>query len=131
MPMSGRHHMGLTGAKRARQRHGTGRRLSTSGPRGTVWESMVELEPFDPALAALVSTWARSPAEAQAWCAYDDVPVPREIVARWSTKPGVTAYGLRDGTDLVGYGELWVDDKESEVELAHLIVSPQRRGQGI
>jgi len=92
---------------------------------------MVELEPFDPALAALVSTWARTPAEAHAWCAHDDVPVPPELVAGWCTKPDVTAYGLRDGTDLVGYGELWVDDEESEVELAHLIVIPQRRGQGV
>jgi ribosomal protein S18 acetylase RimI-like enzyme len=31
----------------------------------------------------------------------------------------------------VAYGELWLDDEEGEVELARLLVSPERRGRGV
>jgi len=35
------------------------------------------------------------------------------------------------GESLLGYGELWVDAGEQEVELARLIVAPAHRGQGV
>ena len=38
---------------------------------------------------------------------------------------------LLDGDEPVAYGERWLDDEEGEVELARLLVAPDRRGQGI
>src|SRR5262245_3716927 len=92
---------------------------------------MMVLEPFEPILASVVSPWARTQDEVLAWCARGDVPVPHGVIAGWPVEPGISAYGLSDGTELVGYGELWIDDEESEVELARLIVAPDRRGRGI
>jgi ribosomal protein S18 acetylase RimI-like enzyme len=43
----------------------------------------------------------------------------------------VRPYVLREGGVLLGYGELWVDDDEREVELARIIVRPERRGHGV
>jgi ribosomal protein S18 acetylase RimI-like enzyme len=35
------------------------------------------------------------------------------------------------GDALVGYGEVWVDEAEHEVELGRIIVDPAGRGQGV
>jgi ribosomal-protein-alanine N-acetyltransferase len=58
--------------------------------------------------------------------------VPADVVAGWSLADDVEAY-LFAGPDesLVAYGELWLDEEEGEVELARLLVAPQRRSQGI
>jgi [ribosomal protein S18]-alanine N-acetyltransferase len=42
----------------------------------------------------------------------------------------VEAYTLVEGDELIGYGELWLDDEEMEVELARLIVAPAHRRLG-
>jgi ribosomal protein S18 acetylase RimI-like enzyme len=94
-------------------------------------ETFVKLVHFDPARAAQLSGWARSPGEVAAWCSRTEAPVPPEVIAGWGAAPDVTAYGLVDGDEFVAYGELWVDDDESEVELGRLIVAPDRRGRGV
>jgi ribosomal protein S18 acetylase RimI-like enzyme len=108
---------------------------SSDTPNDTPKNSMidaVELARFDPALAPQVSRWARSRDEVLAWCSRREAPVPADVIAGWGLAPGVLAYGLLDNNgQLVGYGELWVDADEAEVELAHLIVDPDQRGQGI
>jgi GNAT superfamily N-acetyltransferase len=43
----------------------------------------------------------------------------------------VEPFGLYIGEQLVGYGELWTDDAEAEVELARLIIDPDERGKGL
>ncbi len=65
-----------------------------------------------------------------AWCSFVGHPVPPEVVAGWGTEAGCSAFTLMDGSEMVGYGELWVPDDESEVELARLIVAPHRRNRG-
>lgn len=65
----------------------------------------MDLLPFTAAHAATVTDWQRD-ADARA----------RVLV--------------EDGT-VVGYGELWLDDEEDEVELARLIVAPDTRGKGV
>jgi ribosomal protein S18 acetylase RimI-like enzyme len=65
------------------------------------------------------------------WCGHRDGPALAEKVISWASEPGVHSFGLFDGDSLVGYGEAWVDDDEEEVELARLIVDPDRRGQGL
>jgi ribosomal protein S18 acetylase RimI-like enzyme len=43
----------------------------------------------------------------------------------------IAQYLLFDGETPIGYGELWLDDEEDEVELARIIVAPQHRGKGL
>lgn len=87
--------------------------------------------PFDVARAALVSSWAPTPDEVRSWCALAEAPVPPEVVAAWSAAEDVEAYLLLAGAAPVAYGELWLDDEEGEVEIARLLVAPERRGQGV
>ena len=90
------------------------------------------LETFDPAQAALVASWAVGDDVVRAWCARDDDSVPAEVVVGWSQADDVEAYLFSDESgEPVAYGELWLDDEEGEVELARLLVAPDRRGQGI
>ena len=90
------------------------------------------LRPFSAGAAETVAGWGRGADEVRLWCGLDAVSAA--TVAAWSTPPDVTAFLLLlggDGGEPVAYGELWVDDEEREVELAHLIVAPDRRGRGL
>jgi ribosomal protein S18 acetylase RimI-like enzyme len=91
---------------------------------------MTLVVPFAAPAAAVVSSWATTAAEVAAWCSRSEAPVPPEVIVEWSTPPDVRAYLLVD-TDAtpVAYGELWIDDDEHEVELARIIVDPNRRGR--
>ena len=89
------------------------------------------LVPFEPRWAAEVAGWATTPDEVLAWCSGLEVPVPAAQVTSWSDADDVEAYVLFHGDELVGNGEVWVDDDEAETELAHLIVAPHWRGMGV
>jgi len=91
----------------------------------------MDLVRFDPSLSAQVSGWARTATDTLAWCSRAEAPVPAEVIAEWGRARDVIAYGLVEGDDLIGYGELWVDRDGAEVELARLIVAPDRRGQDV
>jgi len=58
-------------------------------------------------------------------------PRPAEQIRARGGEDGVEQFGLYRDERLVGYGELWADDGEAEVELARLIVDPGERGQGL
>jgi ribosomal protein S18 acetylase RimI-like enzyme len=87
------------------------------------------LRPFAPPDAEAVAGWPGSADEVWQWCSRKSVTA--EVVAGWAAQPDVAAYGLVEDGELVGYGELWIDAGESEVELARLIVAPSRRGRGV
>jgi ribosomal protein S18 acetylase RimI-like enzyme len=92
------------------------------------------LHPFDNAQAALVASWAVGDEVVRAWCAVEGHAVPADVVAGWSRADDVEAYLFTEadgGGRYVAYGELWLDDDEGEVELARLLVAPDRRGQGV
>jgi len=91
------------------------------------------LQPFDPAHAALVASWAVGDEVVRTWCAVEGDAVPADVVAGWSRADDVEAFLFTDAADgpVVAYGELWLDDDEGEVELARLLVAPERRGQGL
>jgi len=90
------------------------------------------LEPFDPARAALVAGWAVGDEVVRAWCAVEGDAVPSDVVASWSQADDVEAFLFAEaGDEPVAYGELWLDDEEGEVELARLLVAPDRRGRGV
>ncbi len=65
------------------------------------------------------------------WCGAKVAPVPPEQIRAWAEEDWVEPFGLFRDERLVGYGELWTDDDEAEVELARLIVDPGERGQGL
>lgn len=91
----------------------------------------MHLQPFTAADAASVAPWATTPADALMWRVDTGGPVPVDRILACSAEDGVRPFTLHDVTDLVAYGELWIDDEEKEVEVARLIVAPDRRNQGI
>jgi RimJ/RimL family protein N-acetyltransferase len=91
------------------------------------------LHRFDPAGAALVASWAVGEEEVRSWWAVEGGAVAAEAVVAWSETDDVEAYLFAEadaGPD-VAYGELWLDHEEGDLELAHLVVAPERRGRGV
>jgi [ribosomal protein S18]-alanine N-acetyltransferase len=74
----------------------------------------------------------RSPRSDEVDTIADWHPIAADEVRGWWELDYVRPWVLLDEEDrLVGYGELWVDPEEDEVELARLIVDPARRGRGL
>jgi ribosomal protein S18 acetylase RimI-like enzyme len=79
-----------------------------------------------------VLRWPTSVEEVRLWAGGDPGwPVDLSVFGRWHADPDVRAYVLCEGEEPVGYGEVWIDEPEQEVELARIIVSPDHRGRGI
>ena len=89
------------------------------------------LLPFSRAHASLVASWPRSSDEVLLWCGGKEFPLPAETVLDWQLDDEVQSYLLIDDEVPVGYGELWLDAEENEVELARIILSPAARGRGL
>ncbi|MDF9816980.1 GNAT family N-acetyltransferase [Streptomyces sp. SPB162] len=90
----------------------------------------MDLLPFDPAHAAAVAAWPLTPTEVSMWCGLREFPLSARTVAAWQHGDDVRAHLLFDREQPIGYGELWVDDEEQEIELARIIVAPDARGKG-
>jgi ribosomal protein S18 acetylase RimI-like enzyme len=89
----------------------------------------VLLTPFDPAEAPVVASWSEPGVATVRWCGV--TAAPAGLIAGWGADPDVLPFGLHDDAELVGYGELWPDAEEGEIELARIIVAPARRGTGV
>ncbi len=81
--------------------------------------------------AAFVAGWSTSVDEARRWCSREEHPFPVGVVVSWWQADDVQPWLLVDADRTVAYGELWLDDEEDEVELARIIVDPDRRGSGV
>ena len=91
-------------------------------------ESLREFRESD---AREVARWPGSLDEVRRWAGSDPGwPVDVSVFGRWHADPDVGPYIILDGAP-IGYGEIWVDEPEQEVELARIIVSPERRGRGV
>jgi ribosomal protein S18 acetylase RimI-like enzyme len=90
---------------------------------------MSSLEMFDLRSAPVVASWAGTPDESMMWCSLPEVTA--EVVEGWARQDHTEAFVLREHDHVVAYGEIWVDPAEREVELAHLIVDPARRREGL
>lgn len=78
-----------------------------------------------------VARWPASIEEVRLWAgSAGRWPVQAALFQRWHEDTGVHPCVLHDGETLIGYGELWVDEPEQEVELARIIVNPANRGRG-
>jgi len=91
----------------------------------------MEFQPFAPAHAGVVAGWARSPEEVLRWCGRPEFPLPGEMVEAWQEDPEVRSRLLITDSVPIGYGELWLDAEENDVELARIIVAPPMRGRGL
>lgn len=89
----------------------------------------MEMVPFEASMCGEIASWPIDPAECVAWCSAG--VVTGDDVVAWSNEPGTEAWAIVEQGVPVAFGEIWVDDEEHEVELAHLIVEPTRRGDGI
>jgi len=90
------------------------------------------LEPFRPAHAGELAGWVATAEEARRWGGQAVVwPVAASVLSVWHADPGVRPFVLIRRGVLLGYGEVWIDAEEPEVELARIIVRPDRRGQGM
>jgi ribosomal protein S18 acetylase RimI-like enzyme len=79
-----------------------------------------------------VAGWARTAQEVALLCGREEYPFPAELIDSWrKADPDIQSYLYVDGDRVIGYGEVWLDDDEDEVELARIIVDPAVRGQGI
>ena len=93
--------------------------------------SLMELRRFDNELTVSVASWATSAQEVGLLTGRDIFPFPAESKASWRrTADDIEAYLLYQDQVPVGYGELWLDEEEDEVELARIIVAPAFRGRG-
>jgi hypothetical protein len=79
--------------------------------------------------AAVIAGWSRSPEQAGRWCSRAEHPFPAAAVRQWWDTDDVEPWLLVSAArTLLAYGELCDDEEEEdEVELARLIVSPDRR----
>jgi ribosomal protein S18 acetylase RimI-like enzyme len=87
------------------------------------------LVPYDGSCAAQVVDWCAASPFSSEW-----VPAATEpdvVLAGWHADPEISGFLLlRSGTP-VAYGELWLEPDDAEAELAHLVVDPAQRRQGL
>jgi ribosomal protein S18 acetylase RimI-like enzyme len=88
----------------------------------------------------LVAYDATSAADVVAWCAASPfsrewVPAaatsPDAVLGGWLADPDITGHVLLRAGTPVAYGELWIEREDDEGELAHLVVDPMLRRQGL
>jgi len=91
----------------------------------------MDLLPFAADHAVTVAGWPTSAGEVVMWCGRQEFPVPAQTITDWQRDDDVQAHVLVEDERAVGYGELWFDVEEDEVELARIIVAPGFRGKGL
>jgi ribosomal protein S18 acetylase RimI-like enzyme len=92
----------------------------------------VELRGFSDGYGDQVAGWATDAKEVALLSGRVEFPFPAELRTSWrKIESDIHSYLLFDGDRPVGYGEVWLDDEEDEVELARIIVDPQVRGRGV
>ena len=91
----------------------------------------LELRPFEPAQADLVSSWAPTGREVWTWVSRRTVPVPADVIRAWSAEEGSLTFLVHEDGRPVAFAQIWVEDDEEEAELARLLVAPAHRGRGV
>ena len=93
----------------------------------------MDLHRFAPAHAAAVARWPVSLHEVVMWCGEREFPMTEQTIDGWQQGDDTEAYVLKEasGAQVLGYGELWIDAEEDEVELARIIVARDLRGRGL
>ncbi|MCG8400452.1 MAG: GNAT family N-acetyltransferase, partial [Firmicutes bacterium] len=90
------------------------------------------LAPLDPALAPLVASWCGEGIEALWLAPRTPPPITAEKVLGWQEEGRIPYAMLAKDDAPVAYGELnELRHRRREYWLGHLLVDPQRRGQGL
>lgn len=89
-----------------------------------------ELRPFSITDAATVCQWAASELDLEQLEPSASFPLTPDQIAAWTFEANYAFTIAYNGT-LVGYGELIEDDVAGDIEIQHLLVEPEMRGQGI
>ena len=89
-----------------------------------------ELRPFAIAEAEQIAGWVVTPEDCWHLAATDEFPLTADDVAAWTFEADF-AFTLRRDGDLVAYGEIVEDEVEQDVEIQHLLVTPDLRSQGM
>lgn len=91
----------------------------------------MELRGFDDGYGRQVAGWAVNEKEVALLSGRVAYPFPEALRTSWRTVDAdIQSYLLFDDGRPIGYGEVWLDDEEDEVELARIIVDPAVRGRG-
>jgi len=88
------------------------------------------LIPYSAEYSATVRSWIDSGEIYSYVCRGKDFPPPDDVVDSWQ-RNDITSHVLLSNNKPVGYGELWDRRLERAVEIAHLIVDPHRRSEGL
>jgi ribosomal protein S18 acetylase RimI-like enzyme len=89
----------------------------------------LRLVPYDGACAARVVDWCAASPFSSEWV--PDATAPDTVLSGWLEDPDITGFLLLRSGIPAAYGELWLEPDDAEAELAHLVVDPSARGQGL
>jgi [ribosomal protein S18]-alanine N-acetyltransferase len=89
----------------------------------------IRLVPYDGSCAAEVVGWCAASPFSSEWVA--PATEPDAVLAGWHEDPDISGFLLVRAGAPVAYGELWLEPDHAEAELAHLVVDPARRRQGL
>ena len=85
--------------------------------------------PYTPEYSRDVLSWIDSEEAHRDICRGEGFPPPDDLIDSWQ-RSEVSSYLLFAQNRPVAYGELWSRPLELAVEIAHLVVHPQKRGRG-
>src|SRR3954471_16676953 len=89
----------------------------------------VRLVPYDGTCAAAVVGWCAASPFSSEWVR--PATEPNVVLAGWHEDPDISGFLLVRSGAPVAYGELWLEPGDAEAELAHLVVDPAQRRQGL
>lgn len=89
-----------------------------------------DIVPFTKQYSLKVRSWIECEETLYDVCRGKDFPPAQDIVDTWQRKE-VSSYLLFKSGKPVAYAELWSRPNELAVEVAHLVVDPALRGQGL
>lgn len=77
----------------------------------------------------IIATWLQN--ESDCLFATGKNNYSSDMYQSWYEAHDQFGYFLMEDNQVLAYGEIWVDDEEKDLELAHLIVHPSYRNEGI
>jgi ribosomal protein S18 acetylase RimI-like enzyme len=89
----------------------------------------VRLVRYDGSCAAAVVAWCAASPFSSEWVAAG--AEPDAVLSSWQEDPDISGFLLVRAGVPVAYGELWHEPHDAEAELAHLVVDPAQRRQGL
>lgn len=79
-----------------------------------------------------VLNWIQNEDELFFWCTRKDFPLKdSSIFEQWHLDPEIDAYLFLKDEVVLGYGEIWFDERDNSSELARILINPEFRKQGI